>query len=128
MGAVRSRMHRGNHEEARIIATRRLLDERNAPPYKVAGLILLLVAAGVVSLVWFQFRGDFQDPEKLTLTGDRSGLVMDPGSKVTYNGVEIGRVSSIDAIEVGDVPKAKVTLDVNRDFVKLIPANVDAEI
>jgi phospholipid/cholesterol/gamma-HCH transport system substrate-binding protein len=98
------------------------------PPYKIAGLVLLVVFAVVVALVWTQFRGGFADPEKLTLISSRSGLSMDPGSKVTYNGVEIGRVASIDAIEVGDVPKAKVTLDVNRDFIKLIPANVDAEI
>ena len=29
----------------------------------------------------------------------RAGLVMDTGSKVTYNGVEIGRVSTVSAAE-----------------------------
>jgi phospholipid/cholesterol/gamma-HCH transport system substrate-binding protein len=53
---------------------------------------------------------------------------MDPGSKVTYNGVEIGRVVGIEAVDSDGVQKAKVTLDVNRQFVSLIPANVDAEI
>ena len=53
---------------------------------------------------------------------------MDPGSKVTYNGVEIGRVATIDAVNVGDEQKAKVVLDVNRQFVNLIPKNVDAAI
>ena len=38
---------------------------------------------------------------------------MDPGSKVTYNGVEIGRVASVDAVNVGGEPRAKVTLDVD---------------
>lgn len=98
------------------------------PPYKVAGLILLVIFAIVVALVWVQFRGGFSDPEKLTLISARSGLSMDKGSKVTYNGVEIGRVSGISAVEVGGTPKAKVTLDVDRQFVGLIPANVDAEI
>ena len=98
------------------------------PPYKVAGLVLLLVFAVVVTLVWMQFRGDFSNPEKLTLISSRSGLSMDPGSKVTYNGVEIGRVAGIDAVDIDGEPRAKVTLDVNRKFVDLIPSNVDAEI
>jgi phospholipid/cholesterol/gamma-HCH transport system substrate-binding protein len=98
------------------------------PPYKLAGLVLLLVFAVVVALVWFQFRGDFQEPEKLTLISSRAGLSIDPGAKVTYNGVEIGRVANIDAINVGDQQKAKVTLDVDKKFIRLIPANVDAEI
>lgn len=98
------------------------------PPYKIAGLVLLLVFAVIVTLVWMQFRGDFENPEKLTLISSRSGLSMDPGSKVTYNGVEIGRVSGIDAVDINGEPRAKVTLDVNRKFVGLIPSNVDAEI
>jgi phospholipid/cholesterol/gamma-HCH transport system substrate-binding protein len=98
------------------------------PPYKIAGLVLLVVFIAIVALVWTQFRGGFADPEKLTLISSRSGLSMDPGSKVTYNGVEIGRVASIDAVNVGDEQKAKVVLDVNRQFVNLIPKNVDAAI
>jgi len=98
------------------------------PPYKLAGLVLLVITAVVVGLVWAQFRGDFAEPEKLTMISARSGLAMDPGSKVTYNGVEIGRVASIEAVEAGGVQKAKVILDVNKDFVHLIPQNVDAEI
>jgi phospholipid/cholesterol/gamma-HCH transport system substrate-binding protein len=98
------------------------------PPYKIAGLILLVVFAVIVALVWTQFRGGFANPEQLTLISSRSGLSMDPGSKVTYNGVEIGRVATIDAVNVGDEQKAKVVLDVNRQFINLIPKNVDAAI
>jgi phospholipid/cholesterol/gamma-HCH transport system substrate-binding protein len=104
------------------------INEPRTPPYKVAGLVLFLIAAIVVTLVWMQFRGDFQDPEKLTLISSRSGLSMDPGSKVTYNGVEIGRVADIVAMNQNGEPKAKVTLDVDRQFVHLIPKNVDAQI
>ncbi|HET7742388.1 MAG TPA: MCE family protein [Mycobacterium sp.] len=104
------------------------VNEPRTPPYKIAGLALLLVVAVIVALVWMQFRGDFNNPEKLTLISSRSGLSMDPGSKVTYNGVEIGRVSGIDAVDINGEPRAKVTLDVNRKFVGLIPSNVDAEI
>ncbi|HEV7419005.1 MAG TPA: MCE family protein [Mycobacterium sp.] len=98
------------------------------PPYKLAGLVLLLITAVVTTLVWVQFRGGFSRPEKLTLISPRSGLSMDPGSKVTYNGVEIGRVASIDAVNVGAKPKAKVVLDVKPTFIHLIPKNVDAAI
>jgi phospholipid/cholesterol/gamma-HCH transport system substrate-binding protein len=98
------------------------------PPYKLAGVVLLVIVVVVVGLVWAQFRGDFAEPEKLTMISARSGLSMDPGSKVTYNGVEIGRVATTEAVDVDGVPKAKVMLDVDNKFVHLIPQNVDAEI
>jgi phospholipid/cholesterol/gamma-HCH transport system substrate-binding protein len=104
------------------------INKPKTPPYKIAGLVLLLVFAIVVALVWTQFRGGFADPERLTLISSRSGLSMDTGSKVTYNGVEIGRVVDIAPIERDGTQEAKVSLDVNRQFIHLIPANVDAEI
>jgi phospholipid/cholesterol/gamma-HCH transport system substrate-binding protein len=104
------------------------VNKPKTPPYKVAGLVLVLIAAVVVTLVAIQFRGGFAEPEKLTLISSRSGLSMDPGSKVTFNGVEIGRVAEISAINQGGEPKAQVTLDVDKQFVRLIPENVDAQI
>jgi phospholipid/cholesterol/gamma-HCH transport system substrate-binding protein len=82
----------------------------------------------VLVLVYFQFRGSFTPKTQLTLLSSRAGLVMDPGSKVTYNGVEIGRVAGVNAVSVGGVPKAKLTLEVNPRYISLIPANVDANI
>ncbi|WP_319447584.1 MULTISPECIES: MCE family protein [unclassified Mycobacterium] len=104
------------------------INKPKTPPYKIAGLVLLVVFAIVVALVWTQFRGGFANPERLTLISSRSGLSMDTGSKVTYNGVEIGRVVDIAPIERDGNQEAKVSLDVNRQFIHLIPANVDAEI
>ena len=98
------------------------------PPFKLAGLVLTLLTIAAIVLVYFQFRGDFLKREQLTLMSDRAGLSMDPGAKVTYNGVEIGKVSSVDQISVGDMPKAKITLDVDPRYIELIPANVDAKI
>ena len=49
-------------------------------------------------------------------------------SKVTYNGVQIGRVARIDEVNVGGEPKAKITLDVDPKYIDLIPANVVADI
>ena len=97
-------------------------------PFRVAGVIVALVAALVLWLVFLQYKGDFTDKTKLTMLSDRAGLVMDPGSKVTYNGVQIGRVASIDEIQHDGKPAAKLTLDVYPKYLRLIPANVDARI
>ena len=97
-------------------------------PYRVAGLVVFLIAALVLWLVFLQYKGDFTDKTKLTMLSDRAGLVMDPGSKVTYNGVQIGRVTKIDVIERDGKTAAKFTLDVYPKYLNLIPANVDAKI
>ena len=98
------------------------------PPYKLAGLGALLVGALVLGLVYAQFQGDFTPKIKLTLLASRSGLVMDPGAKVTYNGVEIGRVATISPIVRDGKPAAKFALDVYPRYLPLIPANVNADI
>ena len=46
---------------------------------------------------------------------------MDPGSKVTYNGVQIGRVADIDEIERDGKPAAKFTLDVYPKYLHADP-------
>jgi phospholipid/cholesterol/gamma-HCH transport system substrate-binding protein len=104
------------------------LNTRREPPYKIAGLVLALITVAVLVFVYMQFRGDFLDREKLTMMSARAGLSMDPGAKVTYNGVEIGRVGAVDVTDVGGEPKAKLTLDVDRKYLHLIPKNVNADI
>jgi phospholipid/cholesterol/gamma-HCH transport system substrate-binding protein len=98
------------------------------PPYKLAGIAILVVAAVLLVLVYGQFRGDFTQKTKLTMIASRAGLVMDPGSKVTYNGVEIGRVANISEIVSDGKPAARFTLDVYPRYLALIPANVNADI
>jgi len=104
------------------------LNTRREPPYKLAGLILALITIAVVVLAYMQFRGDFLNREQLTMVSSRAGLSMDPGAKVTYNGVEIGRVGKVQAVSVGDQPQAKITLDVDPKYFKFIPQNVIADI
>jgi phospholipid/cholesterol/gamma-HCH transport system substrate-binding protein len=94
----------------------------------VEGVVLLLVCGLVLVLVYLQFRGDFTPKTSLTMVATRAGLVMEPGSKVTYNGVEIGRVAGISEIERDGAPAAKLVLDVDPRYIKLIPANVVANI
>jgi len=91
-------------------------------------MVVFLIAALVLWLVFLQYKGDFTEKTKLTMLSDRAGLVMDPGSKVTYNGVQIGRVAKIDEVERDGKPAAKFTLDVYPKYLRLIPANVDARI
>ena len=104
------------------------LNTKREPPYKLAGLVLTLISIAAIILVYFQFRGDFLPRTQLTMMSARAGLSMDKGAKVTYNGVEIGRVATIDAVDVGGEPTAKIVLDVDPKYIKLIPKNVDANI
>jgi phospholipid/cholesterol/gamma-HCH transport system substrate-binding protein len=104
------------------------LNSPRTPPYKWAGVALLVVAAVILVLVYGQFRGDFTAKTKLTMLASRAGLVMDPGSKVTYNGVEIGRVANISQIVRDGKPAAKFTLEVYPRYLHLIPSNVNADI
>jgi phospholipid/cholesterol/gamma-HCH transport system substrate-binding protein len=97
-------------------------------PFRVAGAIVFLIAALVLWLVFLQYKGSFTEKTKLTMLSDRAGLVMDPGSKVTYNGVQIGRVDKIDEIQRDGKPAVKFILDVYPKYLHLIPANVDAKI
>ena len=90
--------------------------------------MLLAVAVAVAGLIYALFRGDLTTTTQLTLLSARAGLVVEPGAKVTYNGVEIGRVSRIGRIETGGDQQARLTLDVDPRYLALIPANVAAEI
>jgi phospholipid/cholesterol/gamma-HCH transport system substrate-binding protein len=104
------------------------INESRTPPYKLAGIGLIVIGAIIFVLVYGQFRGDFTPKTKLTMLAARAGLVMDPGSKVTYNGVEIGRVDTISEIVRDGKPAAKFTLDVYPRYLSLIPSNVNADI
>ena len=63
------------------------LNKLRRPPLKLAGLILLIILALITTFVFLQFRGKLTPTTQLTLMSSRSGLVMDPNSKVTFNGV-----------------------------------------
>src|SRR5258705_478071 len=102
---------------------RRLISVR-----KLAGLALWLITAVVLIVVWVQFRGGFTPKITLTALASRSGLVLDRGAKVTYNGVEIGRVGSISEVERDGKPAAKLLLEIAPKYAGLIALNVNAEI
>ena len=98
------------------------------PRYKTAGAVGLALITLVGVLAFVQFRGGFTPKESLTLVADRAGLLIGPGSKVTFNGVGIGQVASISETERDGKPVAKFTLDVSPQYLPLIPVNVVASI
>ena len=102
--------------------------DRHKPPYKVAGAVFLVLVAIAASFVFLQFRGDLMRKTHLTVLSPRAGLVVDPGSKVTYNGVEIGKVAGVDHVDVGGAAKARLTLNVEPRYVAFIPRNVVADV
>ena len=104
------------------------INSKRQPPYKIAGLFLALVTIVALVLVYLQFRGDFLPRTELTMISARSGLSMDPGAKVTYNGVEIGRVGEVEETNVDGEPRAKIILEVDPKYLDLIPRNVEADI
>jgi phospholipid/cholesterol/gamma-HCH transport system substrate-binding protein len=105
-----------------------VLIDRHEPPYQVAGAVLLVIAVGLATVLALQYRGTFTSREQLTVVSPRSGLVVDPGSKVTLNGVEIGRVARIATVERDGTDQSALTLEVNPDYLHLIPVNVVADI
>ncbi|ORA22334.1 MCE family protein [Mycobacterium aquaticum] len=98
------------------------------PPYKRMGLVTAIVIAVGISLIWTQFRGGFQPKLQLTVLSGRAGLSMDPGSKVTYNGVPIGRLAAVDVVDAGGNPEARLRLNVDPKYLDLIPENVQAQL
>ncbi|AFM19188.1 virulence factor Mce family protein [Mycolicibacterium chubuense NBB4] len=103
-------------------------EARDAPPYRRLGALLLVIAAALGLLVFFQFQGRFIPSVEVTLSSPRAGLVVEKGAKVTFNGVEIGRVVGIAPAGTGDIPGADLTLHIDPAALHVIPANAVVEI
>ncbi|EUA92804.1 MCE family protein [Mycobacterium ulcerans] len=104
------------------------MDPRSRPPCKIIGLAALMVLVFFGAMLYWQFRGTFIPKTRLTTIAPRAGLVTDPGAKVTFNGVQIGRVSSITEVTHDGAPAARFALDVTPKYIGSIPANVSATI
>ena len=87
-------------------------------------LFLLVAVAALVFVTATSFNGTFRSSVPVTLTSDRSGLVLETGAKVKLRGVDVGRVSGIE----GGQGDARLQLDIDTDQIKFIPANVGAQI
>ncbi|UXA11570.1 MCE family protein [Mycobacterium sp. SMC-8] len=88
------------------------------------GLALLAAIVVVVGTCLGFFAGTFDRVVAVTLTSERSGLVMEPGAKVKLRGVQVGRVQAVR----GGTGPVSLTLELFPDQVQYIPANVQAQI
>ena len=70
------------------------------------------------------FAGTFRDFVPITLTSDRSGLIMESGAKVKMRGVEVGRVAGIE----GGAQPVRLQLQIFPEQISHIPSNVEAQI
>ncbi|WP_072687002.1 MCE family protein [Rhodococcus marinonascens] len=91
---------------------------------KLAALALVVSLLTIVGVSLAMFNGTFTKSVPVTVTSDRSGLVMDPDAKVKLLGVEVGRVGSIEDVTNG----AELELAIYPDMLSLIPSNVLVEI
>jgi phospholipid/cholesterol/gamma-HCH transport system substrate-binding protein len=87
-------------------------------------VILLAVVAAFLLVTASVYSGTFSSYVPVTLTSERSGLVMETGAKVKMRGVEVGRVKSI----TGGAGSADLELAIYPDQIQFIPANVRAQI
>ncbi len=86
--------------------------------------MLLAVVAAFLFVTAAVYRGTFRSYVPVTLTSDRSGLVMETGAKVKLRGIEVGRVKNIR----GGDGRASLELAIHPDQIQFIPANVGAQI
>ena len=103
-------------------------NDTRTPPLKLAGLVLLLILGLIFTFVVLQYRGTLTPKTDVTLISTRAGLVMDPGGKVTYNGLPVGRVISVEPLDRNGKQVAQLKLEINNRYIPLIPSNVDATI
>jgi phospholipid/cholesterol/gamma-HCH transport system substrate-binding protein len=87
---------------------------------------LILIVFTVVFLVVTSaiFAGTFKSSVPVTLTSERSGIILETNAKVKLRGVQVGRVSEVGTAKNG----ARLTLEIDPDQLQYIPANVEAEI
>jgi phospholipid/cholesterol/gamma-HCH transport system substrate-binding protein len=87
---------------------------------------LMLIVFTVVFLVVTSaiFAGTFKSSVPVTLTSERSGIILETNAKVKLRGVQVGRVSEVGTAKNG----ARLTLEIDPDQLQYIPANVEAEI
>ncbi|HCA53763.1 MAG TPA: MCE-family protein MCE3A [Mycobacterium sp.] len=93
-------------------------------PTKWWPLFLIALVAAFVFATATAFLGTFRSAVPVTLTSERSGLVLETGAKVKLRGVDVGRVRAIE----GGRGDAHMQLDIDTDQVRFIPANIGARI
>ncbi len=76
----------------------------------LAGLVTLVVIAGIVYVAVGLFQGSFTKTVPVTVLSARAGLVMNADAKVKMLGVQVGKVASIKSLPNG---QAELDLELN---------------
>ncbi|PPJ34274.1 MCE family protein [Nocardia nova] len=113
------------------MAANRLVEKEGAGKFfgagwgvKLSGVALILFLAAIVAVALTMFVGGFSTSKPVYLDAPRAGLVMDKDAKVKIRGVQIGHVS--DIAYTGD--QARLTLAIEPDQLKMVPANATVDI
>jgi phospholipid/cholesterol/gamma-HCH transport system substrate-binding protein len=87
-------------------------------------LVLVVSVIGGLTLSWALYNRAFTTYDTVTLTSDRSGLMMEPGNAVKMRGVQVGHVAAIS----GGQQPVSLKLELDPSVLAMIPANVEARI
>ena len=93
-------------------------------PYKLYGVLLVLVASALVALSIMQFNQVFTPADHVTVHISRAGLQLLPGSDVKERGIIVGSVESISSTGNG----ADIKLRLKPSEAEQIPDNVSVRL
>jgi phospholipid/cholesterol/gamma-HCH transport system substrate-binding protein len=91
---------------------------------RLAAALLAGVIVAFATLTYLSYTAAFASTDTVTVSAPRAGLVMDPGAKVKYRGIQIGKVAAIDYS--GD--QARLTLAIDSDTMRFVPSNATVRI
>lgn len=86
---------------------------------RIAAAVLASLLAASVVFTYLSYSAAFTSTETVTVSSPRAGLVMEPGAKVKFRGIQVGKVEDISYS--GD--QARLKLAINSDEMRFIPAN-----
>ena len=86
---------------------------------RIAAAILAAILLAATVFTYLSYTAAFTSTDTVTVTSPRAGLVMESDAKVKYRGIQVGEVKSIEY--AGN--QAKLTLAINSDEMRYIPAN-----
>lgn len=91
---------------------------------RIAAAILAAVLVAAVAFTYLSYSAAFTSVDKVTVTSERAGLVMETGAKVKYRGIQIGKVETIQY--AGN--EAKLTLAIDSSQMRYVPSNAPVKI
>ncbi len=86
--------------------------------------MLVLVIVAFILITTGVFAGTFTRTVPVTLTAERSGIILEPNARVKLRGVEVGKVGQVGTRD----GVAWMTLEIRPDQLRHIPANVEVKI